>query len=170
MHEFEQFVHDRLQELPVGFQKSRILANDIHDVAGYNGFIVFSTLHFRQPKKILDDSHEEALLSFLVHGSRYRSYGPAQRIAIRPGPFGAINLLGQFFGHDALGIDHVEMREIYETFSARLVQLNCVALLDEFSDDFALLILHYQDFFRSHHFLYHDCSQVRKNFCVFMLA
>ncbi len=32
MHEFEEFVDNRLQKLPMCLEKSRVLANDVHDI------------------------------------------------------------------------------------------------------------------------------------------
>jgi hypothetical protein len=44
MHEFEQLVDDRFEELPVRFEESRILSNDVHDVGCDDGFVVFAPL------------------------------------------------------------------------------------------------------------------------------
>jgi hypothetical protein len=66
MHEFKQFVDDRLQKFPMSLQKSWILADDIHDVAGNHGFVVFTTNHLGEPKQFFDKVHEEPFLRFFV--------------------------------------------------------------------------------------------------------
>ena len=43
VHELEEFVHDRLQEFPMGFQEARVLTDDVHDIGGDDGFVVLST-------------------------------------------------------------------------------------------------------------------------------
>ena len=45
MHELEQFVHHSLQELPVCLQETRILTNNVHNVASDDSFVVLATLH-----------------------------------------------------------------------------------------------------------------------------
>ena len=53
MHEFKQFIHDRLQEPPVSTKEAGVLTNDIHDVGGNDGFVVFTSLLLTQPQEIL---------------------------------------------------------------------------------------------------------------------
>lgn len=66
VHEFEELVDDRLQELPVRFQETRILADDVHDVRSDDGFVVLSSLQFYEAEQFLDDRDKEALLLLLV--------------------------------------------------------------------------------------------------------
>jgi hypothetical protein len=66
MHELEEFVDHRLEEFPMCFQKSRILANNIHDICRYHRFVVFAAFHFAQTQQILDNCNQEAFLGFLV--------------------------------------------------------------------------------------------------------
>lgn len=66
MHEFKQLVDHRLKELPVRFQESRVLSNDVHDVGGDNGFVVFPAFHLCETEKFFDDSDQEALLGLFV--------------------------------------------------------------------------------------------------------
>ncbi len=67
MHEFEQFVDDRLQEFPMGFQETRILANNIHDIGGDNSLVVLSALNLAKSQKVANDCDEESLLGLLVY-------------------------------------------------------------------------------------------------------
>ena len=66
VHELKELVHDCLEELPVRLQESGILTDNIHDVGGDDGLIVFSALDLAKTKEIFDDSDEEALLSLLI--------------------------------------------------------------------------------------------------------
>lgn len=71
MHELKQFVDYSFQELPVGSKKAWILANNIHDVGGYDGLVVFSSLLLTQTQKILREtqgflqSHTHTLVKIL---------------------------------------------------------------------------------------------------------
>lgn len=66
VHELKQLVDDSLQELPMGFEESRILTDNIHNVGSTDSLIVLASLHLSKTKEILDDSHKEALFSLLV--------------------------------------------------------------------------------------------------------
>jgi len=70
MHKLEKLVDDRLQELPVGLQETRVLTDNIHDITSHNGLVVFATLLLSQAQKILDNGDQESLLSFLIHSTR----------------------------------------------------------------------------------------------------
>lgn len=48
VHELEELVHDRLEELPVRLEEARILAHDVHDVRGDDGLIVLAALLLHQ--------------------------------------------------------------------------------------------------------------------------
>ena len=50
----------------MGFQEPWILADDIHDVAGNHGFVVFTTNHLGESKQFLDEIHQEAFFCFFV--------------------------------------------------------------------------------------------------------
>jgi hypothetical protein len=45
VHELEKLVDNRLEELPMGLEESGILADNVHDVAGHDGLVVFAALH-----------------------------------------------------------------------------------------------------------------------------
>jgi hypothetical protein len=79
-------------------------------------------------------------------------------------------LAGKLFGHDLFGIGNIQMGKENKTFPRRLVQLNGVALLDEFSNDFALIVFDNQNLLRLDHLLNHDGSQVGQDFGVLVLA
>lgn len=53
MHELKQLVDHSFQELPVGSEETWILANDVHDVGGYDGLVVLSSLLLAQTQQIL---------------------------------------------------------------------------------------------------------------------
>lgn len=74
MHELKELVHDRFEELPVSFQESRVLSNDVHDVGRDDSLVVFASLDFAQAKKVLDDLHEESLLGLLIYKIREQSW------------------------------------------------------------------------------------------------
>lgn len=46
VHKFEEFVHHRLEEFPVGAQEARILSHHIHDIGGNNSLVVLALLLF----------------------------------------------------------------------------------------------------------------------------
>ena len=48
VHKLEEFVDDRFQELPMRLKEAWVLANNVHDVACNDSFVVFSSLHLRQ--------------------------------------------------------------------------------------------------------------------------
>lgn len=56
MHELKELVDHSFEELPVGSEKAWILANDIHDVGGYDGLVVLSSLLLTQTQQILKQS------------------------------------------------------------------------------------------------------------------
>ncbi len=66
VHEFEEFVDNSLQELPMRLEETGILTNNVHDVGCNDSLVIFSSFHLSQPEKILDDSNKETLLSFLA--------------------------------------------------------------------------------------------------------
>lgn len=53
MHELKQFVDNSFEELPVGSKETWILANNIHDVGGYDGLIVLASLLLTETQQIL---------------------------------------------------------------------------------------------------------------------
>lgn len=67
MHELEELVHDRLQELPMRLEEPWVLADNVHDVRRYDCLIVLATLNFAKTEKILDDGNQEAFLRFLIY-------------------------------------------------------------------------------------------------------
>jgi len=52
VHELEQLVDDRLEELPVDAQKPRILADDVHDVRGNHRLVILSPLLLAKAKEV----------------------------------------------------------------------------------------------------------------------
>lgn len=158
MHKLEEFVDDCLQKLPMSLQETGILSHNIHDVTSHNGFVVFPALHFREPKKILNDRNKETFFGFFIHGAWDRSNSPAKGVAIGPGPLRPIDLLSKLIDHDILCVDNIKVGKVNETLSDRFVELNCITLFDELADDFSFIVLDNQDFFRPHHLLNHDCT------------
>lgn len=66
MHELKELVDHGFEEFPVRFEESRILSNDIHDIRGYDCFVVLASFHFHKTQKLLDDGYKEALLRLLI--------------------------------------------------------------------------------------------------------
>ncbi|KAH3676811.1 hypothetical protein OGATHE_001301 [Ogataea polymorpha] len=67
MHKLKELVDNSLQELPMCFQESWVLTNDVHDIRSDNSFVIFASLHFGQRKQILDNGDQESLFAFFVH-------------------------------------------------------------------------------------------------------
>ena len=78
MHKFKQLVNYSLQELPVCSKEPGVLPNDIHDVGRNNSLIVLAFLLFAKAQQVFNNSHQEPLLIFLMHGSWYATNGPAK--------------------------------------------------------------------------------------------
>lgn len=53
VHELEELVDDRLEELPVGTEEPWVLPDNVHDVGGDNGLVVFPSLLLTQPQQVL---------------------------------------------------------------------------------------------------------------------
>lgn len=170
VHELEKLVDDSLEELPVSFEESRVLSDNIHDIAGNDGLIVLSALHFGETQEVLDDGDEESLLGFLVHSQGDGANGPAEDVAVVPRPFGSIHLAGELLGHDVLSVDDIQVCQVDQRFPDRLVELDGVTFLDDLSDDLSFIVLDNQDFLRSDHLLDHDDSQVGQDLVVFVLS
>ena len=54
MHELKELVDNRLEKSPMCSQETWILTNHIHDVGGYNGFIIFPTLLLTETQQVLN--------------------------------------------------------------------------------------------------------------------
>jgi len=50
MHEFEEFVDDRLEELPMRLEEPGVLTDNVHDVGSADCLVVFTSLHLGQAK------------------------------------------------------------------------------------------------------------------------
>jgi hypothetical protein len=66
VHEFEQFIDNGLQELPMGLEEPRVLSNDVHYIGRDYGFVILSTLDLAKTQKVLDNGHEETFLRFFI--------------------------------------------------------------------------------------------------------
>ena len=53
VHELEQFVHDCLQEAPMGAEEAWVLSHNVHDVGGDDGLVVFAFFLFTKPQQVL---------------------------------------------------------------------------------------------------------------------
>lgn len=53
VHELKEFVDHRFEKLPMCSEKTWILANNIHDVGGYDGLVVLSSLLLTQTQQVL---------------------------------------------------------------------------------------------------------------------
>lgn len=66
VHEFEEFVHDSFQELPMGFEETRVLANDVHDIRCDDRLVILPSLDLAQAQEVLDNRDQKPFLGFLV--------------------------------------------------------------------------------------------------------
>ena len=57
VHKFKELVDHSFEEFPMSSEKSRILANHIHDIGCNDGLIVFPPLLFTETKQILQQKH-----------------------------------------------------------------------------------------------------------------
>ncbi len=53
VHELKQLVDDSLEELPVGPEESWVLTDDVHDVGGDDGLVIFPSFLFTQTQQVL---------------------------------------------------------------------------------------------------------------------
>ena len=72
-----------------------ILSDDVHDVGGDDGLVVFALLLLAEPQQVFDDGDEEPLLVFLMHRAGYRSDGPTESVQVLPRPLVAVHLKGE---------------------------------------------------------------------------
>jgi hypothetical protein len=170
MHKLEQLIDDCLKELPMSLEEAGVLSDDVHNVTGDNGLVVFASLHLSKTEEVLNDSNKEPLLCLFVHRQRDRADSPAKNVAVVPRPLASVDLSSELLGHDVFCVDHVQMCQVDQALSNRLVKLYRVTLLDEFSDDFTLVVLNNQDFLGTDHLLDHNDSKVREDLVVFVLS
>mmetsp|Transcript_2402 Transcript_2402/g.6409 ORF Transcript_2402/g.6409 Transcript_2402/m.6409 type:complete len:300 (-) Transcript_2402:261-1160(-) len=163
VHELKQFVHHRLQKLPMRAQKPRVLADNIHDVGGDHRLVVFPALHFAQLQQVLDDGHQESLLFVLSNRPGNRADGPAQRIQVVPRPLRPHELQRQLVEHDFLRVQGVEPGQIDQSFPHGFVQRDRIGIFGRLPDDFAVLVLDNQNLLRLCHFGNHDVAQIRQD-------
>ena len=169
VHELKELVDNRLEKLPVRLEEARVLADNVHNVAGHDSLVVLAPLHLGEAEQVLDDGDEEPLLRLLVHGQGDGANGPAEHVAVVPRPLGAVNLAGELLRHDVLGIDHVQVGEVNEAFPDGLVQLHGIAFLDELAHNLSLVVFDNQDFLGANHALNHDDAQVGQDLVVLVL-
>ena len=67
MHELEELVDDRLEELPVLSQEARVLAHHVHDVRRNDRLVVLAPLRLAQPQQILSSSKHITPTSTVIH-------------------------------------------------------------------------------------------------------
>lgn len=66
MHELKQLVDHSFQELPVGSEETWILADNVHDVGGYDGLVVLSSLLLAQTQQILRHRKSHTQPNFII--------------------------------------------------------------------------------------------------------
>jgi hypothetical protein len=66
MHELEKFVYHCLEKFPVSFEKSRVLANDVHNITCDHSLIILSPNHFCESQQLFDEINKEAFLGLFV--------------------------------------------------------------------------------------------------------
>jgi len=84
VHKLKELVDHRLEEFPMGSEKTRILANNIHDIACDDGLVVLAPFHLDHAKQVLDHVDDKLFLLKLSHGTTDGTDGPAQRVEILP--------------------------------------------------------------------------------------
>lgn len=92
MHELKELVDHSFQELPVGSEEAWILANDVHDVGGYDGLVVLSSLLLTQTQQILkhtehsstSDTNSLFCICYHVHHLRDQNINTLKSISISP--------------------------------------------------------------------------------------
>mmetsp|Transcript_27650 Transcript_27650/g.70460 ORF Transcript_27650/g.70460 Transcript_27650/m.70460 type:complete len:1163 (-) Transcript_27650:210-3698(-) len=163
VHELEELVDHRLQELPVRAQEARVLPDDVHDVGRDDGLVVLAALHLAQPEQVLDDGHEEALLVLLGHGARDRADRPAQRVQVVPRPLRAVDLVLQPLEHDVLRVVVVEVRQVDERLAHSLVERDGVGVAHRLAHDLAILVLDDEHLLRLGHPRHEQHAQLREH-------
>lgn len=61
----------------------------------------------------LNDSDQESLLILLMHRPTDGADGPAQRVEVLPGPFGAVDLVMKLLCHDSLSVSIIQMSQVH---------------------------------------------------------
>mmetsp|Transcript_44080 Transcript_44080/g.103121 ORF Transcript_44080/g.103121 Transcript_44080/m.103121 type:complete len:669 (+) Transcript_44080:804-2810(+) len=163
VHELEELVDHRLEELPVRAQKARVLAHYVHDVGGDDRFVVLASLHLAQPQQVLDHGDEESLLVLLRHGARDGAHRPAELVQIVPRPLRAVHLVLQLLEHDVLRVVVVEVRQVDQRLAHRLVHDDGVRVLHRLPHDVAVLILHDEHLLRLRHARHHQHPQLAQH-------
>lgn len=67
VHELKEFIHNCLEELPMGPQKAWILPNNIHDVGSNHSFVILAAGFLTQVQQIPYDCYQELILLLFVH-------------------------------------------------------------------------------------------------------
>lgn len=66
VHELEKFIHHSLEKTPMGLEKTRILADDVHDVGGNDSLVILAALLFYESKQFPDYKDQEPFLHFFI--------------------------------------------------------------------------------------------------------
>jgi hypothetical protein len=66
MHEFKKFVDDSFEKFPVSLEETWILAYDIHDIAGDDGLVIFSSNHLCESEQFLNEINKEPFFSLFI--------------------------------------------------------------------------------------------------------
>lgn len=85
MHELKEFVDHSFEELPVSSEKAWILANNVHNVGGYDGLVVLPSLLLAQTQKILRQKKTknlESVFFFYTVASKLLSITVVSKTAI----------------------------------------------------------------------------------------
>ena len=80
-------------------------------------------------KKIFDDDDEETLLILLVHGATDGPNSPAESVQVLPAPLSTVHLFAQLLRQYSLSVHHIQVGQVYESLSHRLVKVNRVRVL-----------------------------------------
>ena len=70
MHEFEKFVDNSFEKLPVRLQEAGVLPNNVHDVTSHDSLVILSSNHFRESQQLLYEVDEESFLCLFACKSK----------------------------------------------------------------------------------------------------
>lgn len=105
-------------------QEARILPDNVHDIRGNDGLVIFTTFNFAETEKILDDRYQEPFLGFLICDGSEITKGISRRVHILIAP--EIDPIAQHkvfkFCHD-----HSVPSTCFASFSVRIFSVSATS-------------------------------------------
>mmetsp|Transcript_76595 Transcript_76595/g.155496 ORF Transcript_76595/g.155496 Transcript_76595/m.155496 type:complete len:494 (+) Transcript_76595:1160-2641(+) len=167
VHKLEEFEDHRLEELPMGFQESRILTNHIHDVAGHSRLIFLAFFQIAEFQQISDHRNHELLLFRLLHGAADRTNGPTQVVQHGRTPALQRVLPLQTFvchplQHQILHVFRVQVGQVDQGLAHHFVQCELICILLFHPHNVPLLVFFDGDLWRLHHLRNQHLTNLRQ--------